>query len=75
MIMTREEEMIMGNDKKDKKAVESVRKYYNCNGDSHCLYYEDCQFGNGKNTSYDCCECGADDFYAGYMYALNDKEE
>lgn len=67
--------MVMGNDKKDEKAVEAVRKYYNCNGKYLCPNFQDCQFGNGKNTSYDCCECGADDFYAGYMYALNDKEK
>ena len=55
----------------NKKAVEAIHEYYNCCGKYRCTEYDYCQFGNGCNTAYDCNECGADDFYAGFMYSLN----
>lgn len=32
---------------KDEKAVEAVRKHYNCNGKYICTNFHDCWFGDG----------------------------
>lgn len=61
---------------KNKNTVEAVRKHYMCDGGKYrCRYYDNCVFGDGENTPYDCCECDADAFYSGYMCALLDKED
>lgn len=59
----------------NKDAVKAIREHYNCQGKYPCIEFDYCQFGKGGNTSYDCCECGADEFYAGYVCAIKDKEE
>lgn len=59
----------------NKDAVKAIREYYNCQGKYPCRYFDSCQFGDGYNTSYDCCECGADAYYEGYIRAIKDKEE
>jgi len=59
----------------NKRAVEAVRKHYNCKEKYPCIEFDNCIFGNGVNNSYNCGECGADEFYKGYMQALKDKEE
>lgn len=53
----------------NKQAVESVRSYYNC---CNCSLSKYCRFGGGKDTSWDCNECTADEYYDGYIQALND---
>lgn len=68
----------------NKRAVEAVRKHYNCKDKypcmafDYCIYpcieFDYCIFGNGINNSYNCGECGADEFYKGYMQALKNKE-
>jgi hypothetical protein len=58
----------------NKDAVKSIREHYHCNGKYLCPNFYDCKFGDGYNTSYDCCECGADEYYEGYMQCLFDKE-
>lgn len=59
----------------NRDAVKAIRKHYNCQGKYPCREFDCCQFGNGRNTSYDCCECGADEFYEGYIGALNDMAD
>lgn len=58
---------------KDERALEAVRNHYKCNSKYRCPDYDNCWFGDGENTSYDCNECAADEFYAGYMQCLFDK--
>lgn len=58
----------------NKDAVNAIREHYNCQGKYPCENFDCCQFGRGCNTSYDCSECGADDFYEGYLRAVKDKE-
>ena len=41
-----------------------LEKYYSCN---HCRK-GDCELWGGKNTPFDVCECGAEDF----MNAINE---
>ena len=62
------------NEDLNKDAVKAIHEYYNCQGEYSCSEFGCCQFGNGCNTSFDCCECGADAFYAGYIRAIKDKE-
>lgn len=59
----------------NKDAIKAIRKHYNCQGEYPCEYLDCCRFCEGSNTSYDCCECGADEFYEGYIRAIKDKEE
>lgn len=60
---------------KHQKALEAVRKHYNCDGRQYrCKYYDDCVFGDGEKMPHECCECEADEFFSGYMCALLDKE-
>ena len=61
---------MMGN--LNEQAVKAVHNRYGCYGLYPCEYSCDCQFCDGKNTAYDCCECGADEFYEGYIQALLD---
>lgn len=46
-------------------ARDAVHKYYNCK--YPCSDYGYCKFGTGCNNAYDCMECGADDFEAGFV--------
>ena len=59
----------------NEQAVKAIHNRYGCNGLYPCAYSYDCQFCDGKNNAYDCCECGADDFYEGYIQALLDQDE
>lgn len=47
---------------REESAREAIHKHYNCNGTYPCLEREYCEHCNGHNTSFDCCECGADEF-------------
>lgn len=47
------------------RSKEAVHHQYNC--EYPCGSYECCIFGSGSNTSYDCEECGADEFQNGYI--------
>lgn len=49
--------------------IQAVRDNYNCIGKYPCSERDYCIFGNGKNTSFDCNECGADDYYEGFLKA------
>lgn len=60
----------MNEDDIEKLAIEAVRNHYNCNGKYACSYYEYCLFGNGSNSSFDCGECGADDFHEGFLAGI-----
>ena len=65
-------------DKKNERnrdGIEAVRRNYNCYGRHGCLEAENCVFGSGCNTAFDCCECGADEFYEGYLEAVKDMEK
>ncbi len=44
---------------------EIVRDRYGCNGVFACPHFLDCEFGEGCNTAFDCCECSADVFAEG----------
>lgn len=56
-------------DKNDiiKAAKEAIHSHYGCNGQHGCSERDYCQFVNGKNSAYDCCECGADEFNEGFL--------
>ena len=56
---------------KDEKAVEAVRKHYNCNGKYRCRDYDHCWFGDGKKMPHECCECDA----AGYFSFIFKREK
>lgn len=51
----------------EEAAREAIHKHYNCNGTYPCLEREYCEHCNGHNTSFDCCECGADEFKEGFI--------
>lgn len=55
----------------DKAAISSIRKHYRCAGSPPCSELENCRFCSGKNTAYDCNECGADEFLEGFLIAAN----
>lgn len=67
----------------NKDAVKAIHEYYGCHGRKNpfgkyeytCSEFNYCQFGDGCNPSYDCGECGANEFYEGYIRAIKDKEE
>ncbi len=48
-------------------AREAIHKHYNCNGTYPCSEREYCEHCNGHNTTFDCCECGADEFKEGFI--------
>lgn len=52
---------------REESAREAIHKHYNCNGTYPCLEREYCEHCNGHNTSFDCCECGADEFKEGFI--------
>ncbi len=53
----------------DKAAIRAIRKHYICAGSPPCSELENCRFCSGKNTAYDCNECGADEFLEGFLIA------
>ena len=57
----------------EERAKESVRNYFNCDGTYSCSSINDCRFCKGVNTSYDCQECGADNYYEGYIICAEDQ--
>ena len=59
--------MIMTNEDIEKAAKEAIKEHYNCNGKYPCSERSYCIFCDGKNTAYDCNECGADEFYEGFI--------
>lgn len=52
-----------------KAGAQAVRDNYNCVGKYPCAERDYCIFCNGKNSSFDCDECAADDFYSGFLEA------
>lgn len=58
---------------KEEMAKKAVREHYNC--EYPCYNYKDCVFGSGSNTSYDCGECGADEFEAGYLKGATEQRK
>lgn len=59
----------------EERAKLAVQAHYNCNGEYPCSGYKDCVFGSGSNTAYDCEECGADEFEAGYLKCATDQRK
>ena len=65
----------------NKDAAKAIREHYDCQGrkswkcEYPCSEFNYCQFGNGHNPSYNCGECGSDEFYEGYIRAIKDKED
>ncbi len=51
----------------EQAAKQAIHECYNCNGKFPCVYKDECMYHNGHNTSYDCDECGADNFYEGFI--------
>lgn len=51
----------------EKAAVGAIRENYGCNGKYPCTERDYCQYGTGKNTAFDCNECGADEFNEGFI--------
>lgn len=48
-------------------AKKSVHRQYNCKGKYPCANHKYCEMCGGHNTPYDCCECGAEDYYNGFI--------
>ena len=57
----------------EERAKKAIREHYNC--EYPCDDYKDCVFGSGSNTSYDCGECGADDFNDGYRKGVTEQRK
>jgi len=55
----------------EKAAIYAIHQHYNCNGKYPCTERDYCRFCAGSNTSYDCNECGADDFSEGFYWGTN----
>lgn len=55
----------------EKAAIYAIHQHYNCNGKYPCTERDYCRFCAGSNTSYDCNECGADDFSEGFSAGAN----
>ena len=51
----------------EKAAINAIHENYGCNGKYPCEERGYCTFCNGHNTSFDCCECGADEFNNGFL--------
>lgn len=52
-------------------SVHAIRKHYGCAGKHPCSDLENCRFCSGKNSAYDCNECGADEFNEGFIIGAN----
>lgn len=57
----------------EERAKAAVRAWYNCN--YPCSSFNECIFGNGSNTAYDCEECGADEFNNGYLKGATEQQK
>lgn len=57
----------------EERAKKAVREHYNC--EYPCDDYNYCVFGSGCNASYDCGECGADNFNEGYMKGIIEQKK
>lgn len=57
----------MNKEQIEQAAKQSIHECYNCNGVFPCIHKDECKYNNGHNTSYDCAECGADDFNKGFI--------
>lgn len=51
----------------EEASKEAIHTHYNCNGEYPCGERNYCEHCNGKNTAFDCCECGADEFKEGFI--------
>lgn len=51
----------------EEAAREAIHAHYNCNGKYPCRERDYCEYCNGHNTAFDCCECGADEFKEGFI--------
>lgn len=57
----------MNKEQIEQAAKQAIHEHYNCNGKFPCVYKDECMYHNGHNTSYDCAECGADNFNEGFI--------
>lgn len=55
----------------EKASIHAIRKHYRCAGKHPCSDLENCRFCSGKNSAYDCNECGADEFNEGFIIGAN----
>lgn len=55
----------------EKASIHAIRKNYRCAGKHPCSDLENCRFCSGKNSAYDCNECGADEFNEGFIIGAN----
>lgn len=51
----------------EEAAREAIHAHYNCNGEYPCGERDYCEHYNGHNTTFDCGECGADEFKEGFI--------
>lgn len=51
----------------EEAAKEAIHKRYNCNGKYPCSEREYCIHCSGCNSAFDCNECGADEYKAGFI--------
>lgn len=57
----------------ERRITQAVRRAYNCN--YPCESFNDCIFGCGCNTAYDCEECGADEYRRGYLGGAKEQRQ
>ena len=55
----------------EKASIHAIRKHYGCTGKYPCSDLGNCRFCSGKNSAYDCNECGADEFNEGFIIGAN----
>lgn len=55
----------------EEAAVCAICENYGCNGKYPCTERDYCKYGTGKNTAFDCNECGADEFNEGFIAGAN----
>lgn len=55
----------------EKASIHAIRKHYGCAGKHPCSDLGNCRFCSGKNSAYDCNECGADEFNEGFIIDAN----
>lgn len=51
----------------EEAAREAIHNHYNCNEPHPCPERDYCEYCNGHNTAFNCCECGADEFKEGFI--------
>ena len=59
----------------EEAAREAIHAHYNCNGKYPCGKRDYCEYCNGHNTAFDCCECGADEFKEGFIAGVKWMKE